>query len=260
MDLLKLLLLFGVIVVMLWRKRPLWQAILAGLLYLGIVYQIAPFHWPQLVSKVFRDQSSLSILLSLYLITYLQRMLEARQQLRYAQADLNGLFHNRRINAAGAPMFIGLLPSAAAMILYCEGCHRGLFTAKGTGICNQLVPSYTGKHAANLCQRTVDGKSGECGTDRFYSGDDNTDIVFDSIGLFSVFTATAQGSGNSEKRASIFGFASSHAASLDLAYDLSVDPDFSIIRGRCCSDGHWNSRNHLSLFFRGINSDATQRI
>ncbi len=117
MDLLKLLLLFGVIVVMLWRKRPLWQAILAGLLYLGIVYQIAPFHWPQLVSKVFRDQSSLSILLSLYLITYLQRMLEARQQLRYAQADLNGLFHNRRINAAGAPMFIGLLPSAAAMIL-----------------------------------------------------------------------------------------------------------------------------------------------
>lgn len=117
MDLLKLALLFAVIVVMLWRKRPLWQAISAGLLYLGIVYQIAPLQWPQLVAKVFSDESSLSILVSLYLITYLQRMLEARQQLRYAQADLNGLFHNRRINAAGAPMFIGLLPSAAAMIL-----------------------------------------------------------------------------------------------------------------------------------------------
>ena len=36
---------------------------------------------------------------------------------KLAGQDLNNLFHNRRINAIGAPMFIGLLPSAAAMIL-----------------------------------------------------------------------------------------------------------------------------------------------
>ena len=57
------------------------------------------------------------MLVSLYLITYLQRMLEARSQIKLAQRDLNGLFHNRRVNAAVAPLFIGLLPSAAAMIL-----------------------------------------------------------------------------------------------------------------------------------------------
>ncbi|MCC8126292.1 MAG: DUF401 family protein [Clostridiales bacterium] len=34
-----------------------------------------------------------------------------------AQEDLDGLFHNRRINVSGAALFIGLLPSAAAMIL-----------------------------------------------------------------------------------------------------------------------------------------------
>ena len=44
-------------------------------------------------------------------------MLEARSQIRLAHQDLDGLFHNRRINAAVAPLFIGLLPSAAAMIL-----------------------------------------------------------------------------------------------------------------------------------------------
>lgn len=44
-------------------------------------------------------------------------MLEARTQLRLAQQDLNGLFHNRRINASIASIFIGLLPSAAAMII-----------------------------------------------------------------------------------------------------------------------------------------------
>ena len=36
---------------------------------------------------------------------------------KQAQQELNGIFHNRRVNAGGAPVFIGLLPSAAAMIL-----------------------------------------------------------------------------------------------------------------------------------------------
>ena len=64
---------------------------------------------------VFKNPDSLSVLISLYFITYLQQMLEARSQIKLAQQDLNGLFHNRRINAACAPLFIGLLPSAAAM-------------------------------------------------------------------------------------------------------------------------------------------------
>ena len=66
---------------------------------------------------MFMNQGSLSVLVSLYLITYLQRMLEARSQIHLVQQDLNWLFHNRRVNAAGVPLFIGLLPSAAAMIL-----------------------------------------------------------------------------------------------------------------------------------------------
>lgn len=117
MDLLKLFLLFAVIIVVLWMKRPLWQAIIAGLAVMAGVYQISPINWPGLVSNVFTDWGSFSILASVYLITYLQRMLEARSQIKLAQDDLNGLFHNRRITAAGASLFIGLLPSAAAMIL-----------------------------------------------------------------------------------------------------------------------------------------------
>lgn len=117
MDLFKLILLFVVIIFALWIKRPLWQAVTAGLIVLAAAYQISPFKWPKLIANVFIDWNSFSVLLSLYLITYLQRMLEARSQIELAQQDLNGLFHNRRINAAGAPLFIGLLPSAAAMIL-----------------------------------------------------------------------------------------------------------------------------------------------
>lgn len=82
-----------------------------------ILYRIPFLSVLEQTAHVFTNWDSLSVLISLYLITYLQRMLEAKSQLKLAQQDLNGLFHNRRINAAGASLFIGLLPSAAAMIL-----------------------------------------------------------------------------------------------------------------------------------------------
>ena len=71
-------------------------------------------------ARVITNWTSLSVLLSLYLITLLQRILESRSQIKLAQRDLNGIFHNRRVNTAGASLFIGLLPSAASMILCSE--------------------------------------------------------------------------------------------------------------------------------------------
>ncbi|MFR6099982.1 DUF401 family protein [Longibaculum muris] len=108
---------FLTIVILIAIKRPLYQAILGGLIMLVILYQIPIGDACIQVTHVFTHWDSFQILISLYLITFLQRMLEARQQIKLAQQDLNGLFHNRRINAGGAPLFIGLLPSAAAMIL-----------------------------------------------------------------------------------------------------------------------------------------------
>ena len=105
------------IVLLLALRRPLYQAILGGLLAAALLFRIPPAAALGRVGRVFADWNSLSVLVSLYLITFLQRMLEARSQIQLAQRDLNGLFHNRRVNAMGAPLFIGLLPSAAAMIL-----------------------------------------------------------------------------------------------------------------------------------------------
>lgn len=116
-HLLRLLIIFLVIIVLLAYKRALYQAISAGLLAAALLYRISPVQCIELASKVLINWSSLSLLLILYLITFLQRMLEKRGQIKLAQEDLNGLFHNRRVNASAAPVFIGLLPSAAAMIL-----------------------------------------------------------------------------------------------------------------------------------------------
>lgn len=108
---------FLVIVLILWWKRPLYQAMMAALATSVLLYGIAPVEWLRMLWRVCTNWSSMSILVTLYLITFLQRMLEKRSQLKLAQEDLNNIFHNRKINAAGASFFIGLLPSAAAMII-----------------------------------------------------------------------------------------------------------------------------------------------
>lgn len=146
---------FAVIVVLLALRRPLYQAILGGLAAVVLLYRVPVPEIIRQTADVFTTWSSLSVLLSLYLITYLQRMLEARNQIKLAQQDLNGLFHNRRINAAGAPLFIGLLPSAAAMILcadivkdategYLKPKEQAVVTSWFRHIPESTLPTYAG--------------------------------------------------------------------------------------------------------------------
>ena len=108
---------FAVIIVLLAIGRPLYQAIAGGMVVTAVLFHIPITIIGTKIVSVITNWSSLSVLLSLYLITFLQKILESRSQIRLAQQDLNGIFHNRRINTAGAAFFIGLLPSAASMIL-----------------------------------------------------------------------------------------------------------------------------------------------
>ena len=146
---------FLVIVILLALRRPLYQAILGALIAAALLYRIPPKAILSQTARVFTDWNSFSVLISLYLITYLQRMLEARSQIKLAQLDLNGLFHNRRVNAAGAPLFIGLLPSAAAMILcadivkdstdgYLDPEEQAFVTSWFRHIPESTLPTYTG--------------------------------------------------------------------------------------------------------------------
>ena len=117
MQLVFLGLAFAVIIGLLMAKRPLWQAFVGGMAAVALLFRMPVGEIAARTGGVLADWDSLSILISLYLITFLQRMLEARDQITLAQRDLDGLFHNRRVNAAVSAMFIGLLPSAAATIL-----------------------------------------------------------------------------------------------------------------------------------------------
>lgn len=120
MEILYLAIVFALLILLLALKRPLWQAMLGGILATILLYRLPLSEVGAILWKSVSGASSLSMLLSIYLVGLLQKILDARGQIRKAQSDLDGIFHNRRINAAGAALFVGLLPSAAAMLLACE--------------------------------------------------------------------------------------------------------------------------------------------
>lgn len=155
MSLIYLGIVFLVMVLLLAMRRPLYQAISGALLMTVLLYRIPLFTALAEAGKVFSNWSSLSVLITLYLITYLQRMLEARSQIKLAQQDLNSLFHNRKINVVGACLFIGLLPSAAAMILcgdivsestgdYLAPKEKAFVTSWFRHIPESTLPTYSG--------------------------------------------------------------------------------------------------------------------
>ena len=115
MELVKLAVVFLVIVVMLKFHLSLSVSVLGGIAATILLFQVPLLDAGKvLAASSISKETLVVVLFSLYEITYLQRILESRDQLNKTAQDLNGLFHNRRINAALASVFVGLLPSAAA--------------------------------------------------------------------------------------------------------------------------------------------------
>lgn len=117
---LKLCIVFLVVIAILWLKKPLYMAISGGLVMAVLLYGIPVGKALVIIGKSVISQSTVTVVLSFYFITLLQRMLERRNRLKQAEEGLDILFNNRRINASLAPSVIGLLPSAGAMTICAE--------------------------------------------------------------------------------------------------------------------------------------------
>lgn len=114
---LKLCIVFAMIVVLIWMHRPLFVAISGGLVAAVVCYGIPIPAAAKIMVKGAVAAETISVAMSFYLITFLQRMLEKRGRLKQAEEALDGIFHNRRVNASLAPAVIGLLPSAGALLI-----------------------------------------------------------------------------------------------------------------------------------------------
>lgn len=116
-DMLNLSLVFFVIIVLIWMKKPLYIAIGGGLAAAILCFRVPPEDALRVIIEGAFSKETLSVVLGFYSITFLQRMLEKRNRLKQAQESLDDVFHNRRVNASLAPAVIGLLPSAGALLI-----------------------------------------------------------------------------------------------------------------------------------------------
>lgn len=117
MDIIKLIIIFALILILLAFKKPLWLAIGASIILSFFIFRIPIKDAVSISIHSVFSWSTISVILSFYTITFLQRMLESRNSLLEAESAINDLFRNRRITAMLAPIFIGLLPSAGAVYI-----------------------------------------------------------------------------------------------------------------------------------------------
>lgn len=117
MPLIKLLLIFVVILAILKFKKPLWIAVSAGCLAGFLLYGIPVVDAGVLTFRAVTSEASVNTVIVIYIITFLQLLLEKRGMLTRAEEAMLGLFNNRRINALAVPIFIGLMPAPSAVTL-----------------------------------------------------------------------------------------------------------------------------------------------
>lgn len=117
MELVKLGAIFLIIILLINFKVPLSGAVAVGAVLGMFLYNFGFIPSVKLAFGAVFNSTTIMLILVTYLITFLQRMLEQRGALMKAQRALSGIFNSRRVNASVAPVFIGLLPSAAAAFI-----------------------------------------------------------------------------------------------------------------------------------------------
>lgn len=117
MEIAKLLVVFAIIIAVLWMKKPLLTAVSAATVGTILLYRLPLDAALAAAVKGAFSWTTIEALLVFYTLTFLQRMMEKRQDLRNCQAALNGLFNDRRINVSLVPFLLGCLPAASTVLI-----------------------------------------------------------------------------------------------------------------------------------------------
>jgi len=117
MNILKLVIIFILVMGLVTKKVPLSLSVLIGSLATWFLYLIPLSEGFAGIYRAVLSYDTLKLILVMYLITFLQRMMEKRGALELARISLSKLFNNRWVNCVAAPFFIGLLPSPNAAFI-----------------------------------------------------------------------------------------------------------------------------------------------
>lgn len=117
MDLIKLVIVFAVVIGLVANKKSMSTAVIIGSIACWILYKIPANIGAITVANTVTSLTVLKMIGVMYVITFMQRMMEKKNAINTARDGLSGLFNSRWVNCAAAPIFIGLLPSPNAAFI-----------------------------------------------------------------------------------------------------------------------------------------------
>ena len=117
MDLIKLVIVFAVVIGLVANKKSMSTAVIIGSIACWILYKIPANVGAITVANTVTSLTVLKKIGVMYVITFMQRMMEKKNAINTARDGLSGLFNSRWVNCAAAPIFIGLLPSPNAAFI-----------------------------------------------------------------------------------------------------------------------------------------------
>ena len=116
MEVAKLGLIFCIIVVIIWLKYPLYLAMTAGILSAILLFQIPVAEALLLLGRQTIAWETIDLLLSFYVIIFLQLMMEKKGRLKNARDSFDHLLRNRRLNTIISPAIMGLGRELMALV------------------------------------------------------------------------------------------------------------------------------------------------
>lgn len=116
MEAAKLLIVFVLILVLLWRKFPLAPVMIGASMLLALLYNTTATELLQVIWNATKGQDTLEIASILLLVMILERLLREQGYLDRMLDALTGLFRDRRVVMGILPAFIGLMPSAGGAL------------------------------------------------------------------------------------------------------------------------------------------------
>ncbi|MBQ1383653.1 MAG: DUF401 family protein, partial [Solobacterium sp.] len=117
MQILKLVIVFAVMIGIIVLKQPLMVAAPIAAIVCWILNSVPLQTGINAIIHDLTAWSTIQLIIMMYLITFMQSMLKARNGIDRSQKALTRLFHNNWITCTIAPFIIGLLPAAPAVFI-----------------------------------------------------------------------------------------------------------------------------------------------
>ncbi len=115
-EFIRLILVFALILILIWRKASVGLAMLVASAVLGLVFYMPPLEIGLVALRSVIDLTTLNLLASLILILFLENVMRKTQLLQRMVSAVTALARDRRLAMAMLPAFVGLLPSAGGAV------------------------------------------------------------------------------------------------------------------------------------------------